>query len=182
MLISPGSGSVITLQFSATGGLESDAIKLFSRGWPSHVDAMFPGAGGTLLGARSDVIGGQPPGVRIRPLGYETWQHTQVIQLNATPEQEDAFHRFLFAQVGKPYDKIAIAAFAVARDWREPDSWFCSELIAAALEACDWFPAPLANVVNEITPRDLLLLVSPWAVAAPGGALTTTTADGALTG
>ena len=37
-------------------------------------------------------------------------------------------------QVGKPYDKLAIVAFAVNRDWRSPDAWFCDELVAAGLE------------------------------------------------
>ena len=34
----------------------------------------------------------------------------------------------------KPYDKLAIVAFAVNRDWRSPDAWFCDELVAVGLE------------------------------------------------
>ena len=140
----------------------SRAIQIFSRGWPSHVDNVL--ADGTLLGARSDSVGGMPPGVQIRPANYEVWTKTQSIRLNATAAQETTWLNFLTAQIGKPYDKLAIAAFAVERDWREDDAWFCSELAAAALESCGWFPKPLANTVNEITPRDLLLAVSPWAL------------------
>lgn len=154
---------MITLQFAAMSDAGSEAIKLFSRGWPSHVDAVIPEG---LLGARSDTLAGVPPGVQIRPPGYEAFDRTLVVTLPCTPGQEAAFHAFLMAQIGKPYDKLAIAAFAVQRDWRMPDAWFCSELVAAALEACGWFPAPLANPANELTPRDLLLAVSPWGVVA----------------
>lgn len=158
---------MIDLQFVAMSDPGSEAIRLFERGWPSHVDAVLPD--GSLLGARSDGIGGQLPGVRIRPANYETFDQRLVVSLACEPAIEGAFLAFLRAQLGKPYDKLAIAAFAVGRDWRERDAWFCSELIAAALEACGWFPKPLANAANEITPRDLLLTVSPW-VASRGDA------------
>jgi hypothetical protein len=48
---------------------------------------------------------------------------------------------------------------AKGRDWRESDSWSCSELIAAALEACGYLPR-LAAADNHISPRDLLLVLS----------------------
>ena len=153
---------MITLQFAAMSDPGSEAIKLFSRGWPSHVDTVLRDG---LLGARSDALAGVPPGVQIRPPGYEAFERTLTVKLPSTPQIEAAFRAFLDAQIGKPYDKLAIAAFAVERDWREPGAWFCSELVAAALEASGWFPALLANPANEITPRDLLLAVSPWAVA-----------------
>lgn len=41
---------------------------------------------------------------------------------------------FALDQIGKPYDFKAIINFGLQRDWREDDSWFCSELVAAALE------------------------------------------------
>lgn len=149
---------MIRLQFVACNDPGSEAIRIFSRGWPSHVDAITPD--NRLLGARMD------GGVMIRPADYEHFDRRQVVELDATPEQVDAFWHFMVAQLGKPYDKLAIAAFPVGRDWRTPDAWFCSELVAAALEACGWFRGPLANPANEITPRDLLLVVSPWAAAA----------------
>ena len=149
------------LQFVQADDLGSKAIQIFERGWCSHVDHVL--ADGTLLGARSDTVGGKPPGVQIRPPDYATWSKVQRVALQATGEQETAWLNFLTAQIGKPYDFEAIAAFAIDRDWRNPEKWFCSELAAAALEACKWFPKPLASVANEITPRDLLLAVSPWA-------------------
>ena len=155
---------MITLQFSRVGGPETWAIAAFERGWCSHVDAVLPD--GSLLGARCDAIGGQPPGVRIRPAGYEAWTRVEIVHLPATAEVEAAFWSFLHDQVGTPYDELAIAGFAFDRDWRNPAAWFCSELIARALEVSRWLPALLSCAVNEITPRDLELLVSPWGLAA----------------
>ena len=83
--------------------------------------------------SRGDRCGGQPSGVRIRPAGYRKWVRRVVFEVPATFAQELAWQAFLIAQVGKPYDGEAILAFAFGRDWREPDSWICSELQAAAL-------------------------------------------------
>lgn len=151
------------LQFSAMSDIGSRAIQLFERGWPSHVDIVL--GDGRLLGARSDSVGGMPPGVQVRPANYETFEKVERVVLRATAEQETRFLNFLQAQIGKPYDSTAILAFPLRRDWREPDSWFCSELAAAALEACGWFPSELSSPSNEITPRDLLLMVSGFAEA-----------------
>jgi hypothetical protein len=82
------------------------------------------------------------------------------VDIDAAPDVCDRFQDFLRSQLGKPYDKTAILAFVAARDWQEKDSWFCSELQAAALVACGWFASPLATEFNHITPRDLLLIVS----------------------
>jgi hypothetical protein len=141
-------------------GLSAEAIKIFERGWCSHVDAIMPD--GSLLGARSDVVGGQPPGVQVRPANYEVWDRLQIVSLQSSRFNESAFLDFLRAQIGKPYDHLAILAFSAHRDWHNADSWFCSELQAAALEVCGWFPRKLAEASNEITPRDLLLVISPW--------------------
>lgn len=153
---------MITLQFSTAPNLAGEAIRIYSRGWASHVDVVMDD--GALLGARSDVIGDKPSGVQIRPANYETWTRTQVVKLASAAPVTAAFTAFLQSQIGKPYDEMAIVAFAVQRDWRTEDSWICSELVAAALEKCEWFPKPLADSANEVTPRDLLLTVSPWSL------------------
>ena len=64
---------------------------------------------------------------------------------------------------------VDIAGLVAGRDWRETDSWFCSELIAAALVACGWFPTPLAADFAKITPRDMLLIVSGRVNLTPKG-------------
>lgn len=66
---------------------------------------------------------------------------------------------FLMSQLGKPYDYEAIWGFLLNRDWREPDSWICSELQARALEVAGIVPC-LYLACNKITPVALALAVS----------------------
>ena len=150
----------IQLQFVATRGIEAGLIQAFSRGWPSHVDAVLPD--GQLLGARSETLCGVPPGVQVRPNDYEVWPRRQRVTLDTTSEIAETFYQWLHDQVGKPYDLLAIAAFPVERNWRTPGSWFCSELIVAGLEMARWFPGQVDTPSNEVTPRDALMMVWPW--------------------
>lgn len=149
---------MITLQFVGAGGIGSALIEWFGAGEVSHVDAVLPD--GRLLGARSDVVGGVAAGVQIRPPGYETFDKIVRAALPADAVLTAWFYHLLHGEIGKPYDSTAIAAFAAGRDWREPDSWFCSELQAAMLERCGWFPFPLATPSNKLTPAGLLLACS----------------------
>lgn len=172
---------MIRIRFVTGNDFISNAIRAGERdGWATHCEAVMPD--GTLLGAHLD------GGVMARPTGYDKGTRTREliviidptlpitllssskamplpysgsITLNMNPgaEIEDKFHAFLRAQLGKPYDMTAIAGLALNRDWREPDSWFCSELQAAALEACGYLPR-LSAADNHISPRDLLLVLS----------------------
>jgi len=153
---------MISLQFVTAGTLADKAIQAYEHGWASHVDLVMPD--GALLGAQATACGGQPAGVYVRPVGYSTWQKVQRVNLEASDVQLARFLAFARAQIGKSYDFEAIAAFPLGRDWRAPDSWFCSELGAAALEASGWLPKQIDESVNKIAPRDLLMIVSPWAV------------------
>jgi hypothetical protein len=146
---------MITLRFVTGDSMVSAAIRRAEYGfWASHVEALMPD--GTLLGAHID------GGVQARARDYDKGQFTRELfaDIDAAPDVCDRFQAFLRSQLGKPYDKTAILAFVAARDWQEKDSWFCSELQAAALVACGWFASPLATEFNHITPRDLLLIVS----------------------
>ena len=143
---------MITLQFVSTADLGSDLIEYYDHGLYSHVDAVLPD--GRLLGARQD------GGVAIRPPNYEKFNRKLVVTLPCPAPISDAFYAFLDAQLGKPYDNSAIAGFAVGRDWRAPDSWFCSELDASALELAGFFAGPLSTPANKVAPDDLLLVLS----------------------
>lgn len=57
-------------------------------------------------------------------------------------------------QVGKPYDWSAIFGMAFDRDWHSEDSWFCSELVAAAFERSG-YPILRISQENRVTPRDI---------------------------
>jgi hypothetical protein len=154
-------GRFITLQFCAFDSLMGQAIEWFTQGNVGHVDAVLPD--GSLLGAQNmDGLGDQPAGVQIRPADYGNMTNKIRVRLSATDGQADTFWSFLTAQIGKPYDISAIEAFVVGRDWHDADSWFCSELIAAALEHAGIFPAELASPANKITPAALLLVCSAF--------------------
>jgi uncharacterized protein YycO len=147
----------VRLQFVCEAALSSQAIAWFSAGHFSHVDAMLPD--GSLLGARSDSVGGKPPGVQVRPQGYVKWQRRVVMTVPATDQQAVLFYSFLNRQVGKPYDSEAIWAFVFNRDWRQQDSWICSELVSAAGEEAAIFQK-LYLAANKITPVSCALAYS----------------------
>jgi hypothetical protein len=159
---------MIHIRFVTGSDFISNAIRIGERdGWATHAEVVMPD--GTLLGAHID------GGVQARPAGYDKTKMTRelIVELSfgnfvdivgsgrqdAIDRMEDAFYTFLRAQLGKPYDVSAIAGLALDRDWRLADSWFCSELVAAALEQCDYLPK-LSAADNHISPRDLLLVLS----------------------
>lgn len=154
----------LQLQFVGGAGLASGAIEWFSAGPLSHVDAVW--GGGQLLGARSDVKGGMSAGVEIRPSSYILANQPRlVVQIEATEQQYGDWVVFLEDQLHKPYDKPGIWGFAFGRDWREDDSWFCSELQMAALEAAG-ISGKVASVSNKITPVGLANIVTSWGKSA----------------
>ena len=166
---------MIQFQFVLASGWSSGLIQMFGGGTKtlgfSHVDILLPPGlvfggktvpvTGQLFGARSDEIGGKPPGVQRRPIGYgdKEWIRREIFALQSTPAQDKVFYGFLAAQEGKPYDKTAIVAFAVDRDWRADDSWFCDELAAAATEAAGVCPN-LYLPANKLTPTGWAVVVS----------------------
>jgi len=148
---------VIRLQFVCENALSSRTIAWFSAGHFSHVDAAIPS--GELLGARANKVGTVQAGVWPRPFGYSSFSRRVVFSIPAKPTQQRRFYTFLEQQIAKPYDHDAIWGFMLNRDWREQDSWICSELQAAALEAAGILP-PLYLAANKITPVALALAVS----------------------
>lgn len=147
----------VTLRFVSHPGIFNWACSIAQYGfWCTHVECVMPD--GTYLGAISD-------GVKARPSDYDAgkFSREQFIHVGIAPEHESSFYAFLRGEVGKPYDKGAIWSFygkRDGRDWQEPDSWFCSELMAAALAEYEVFPQKMAESFSRVTPRDLMLLVS----------------------
>jgi uncharacterized protein YycO len=146
---------MITLRFVSHPGIFNWAAKIAQYGfWCTHCEVVM--SDGTLLGAISD-------GVKARLPGYDAgnFSQEQFLEVKATELQEDVFHAFLRDQVGKPYDTWAIVSFFwPSRDWQEPDSWDCSELLGTAFAECGILPKEMAVKFSRITPRDLLLLIS----------------------
>ena len=168
-------GKGLSSQLIARLGLTSD------KGL-SHFDSVLPDwyckrqllPYGSLLGARSDTVKAQtghmagmpvPPGVQIRPPFYEKWKRRVVFRIPATHEQQIKWVQFHEAQIGKPYDRSLILGFALGnsfgtpRDWRDPDSWICSEEAAAAGEAAGIIE-PLYVGPASISPNSLAIALS----------------------
>lgn len=152
--------SSIILQFVGAADLGGKIINWFDHGPFAHVDTVMPD--GSLLGARSDVWAGVPAGVQIRPYDYMPFANPVRAVLDASDEVVEAYYTFVQAQIGKPYDMTGIVGFAVGRDWRNANAWFCSELVAAALEESGFFEYALIQLANKIAPDDLALLCSAF--------------------
>lgn len=151
--------AAVLLRFVGGTSFADRAIMAAQFGfWAIHCESLMPD--GTLLGALPS------GGVMARAHDYDAgrFDRQAFVQVPCSQAQADDYHAFLLSQIGKPYDVRAILAFAAAaflgeRDWREPDSWFCSEILTAALERAGIIK-PLATSVNHVTPRDALLFVS----------------------
>lgn len=151
----------VTLQLVLAPGLPSWGISYFGAGGYSHVDLVLPD--GSLLGARSDKVVFEGirfnPGVQIRPPEYARWIKRTVMTLRVASSVADLFYEAAKGELCKPYDTTAIWGFAAGRNWREDDSWFCSELAAYCLEKSGALPCLLAPV-NKITPGTLATVLS----------------------
>jgi hypothetical protein len=148
-------------QFVKGTSWTSEQIALFGAGQFSHVDTIGPDE--RLIGARSDLITvgatTYPAGVQWRPPNYELWAERVIVSLNVTPEQEAAYWAYMDLQIGKPYDKLAIVAFIVGRNWRDDDAWFCSELVIACCEQAGICPLLYVRS-NKVTPVACAMVLS----------------------
>ena len=151
----------VVLQFCGFTSFVSRAIAYGTQADSgiAHVDAV--DRNGNLWGAQNeDGLGGMPSGVQIRPADYgdsSGMVNPIRVSVPATDAQAECFWGFMQDQLGKPYDLSAIAAFIADRDWHDPNAWFCSEVIAAALETAGIIK-PMASPANKVTPQELLLV------------------------
>lgn len=127
--------SQLRWQFVLGNGLSSRLIAWYGQGYGgwSHVDLLLPD--GTCLGARSDAVGGKPPGVQIRPHAYESWKRRTVLTLPCSAEQEAAAIAFARAEVNAPYDEADILGFILGRELETKGAWICSAYQLAVAEA-----------------------------------------------
>ena len=147
-------------------------IRAAQLGYPfTHAEVEVPDGylGAHLLG-----------GVAIRPIGYDAGPTMleRFFELAVDDARAEAFHAYLHCQLGKPYDLHAIADFAKAffvhpeqlrpeGAWIEPDRWFCSELVTAALIHAGIFPRGLATGARHVTPQNLAFALSAAGLALP---------------
>lgn len=179
----------VALQFVAERDIGSAVIEWFSAGHVSHAESIIDAAAldimrrrlgvregspwtivrsgktlgwpqaGWFYGARSDRVGGMPPGVWPRPPNYAVFSRRVVMTIPATDEQVERYWQWAADQLGKPYDWLAIIAFLPGRNWRSEGRWYCSEEVTRDLEVATIFQRA-SMPPNKVTPNALALAVS----------------------
>ncbi len=156
----------LQLQFSTTTHWASGLIRLMTHSHFSHIDAIippgFPGLE-SLTPKPYGLLGASDPGgVMIRTHDHYPFKRRRRITL--VTDKADEIIRLMATQIGKPFDSTAMARVIDLnqRDWRMKESWFCAELICWALEEAGFFPYPLVQSKNRVTPADLLLILNPY--------------------
>lgn len=101
-----------------------------------------------------------PGGVQVRPHDYQEFMTKRMATIHT--DKAEAITALVMSQLGKPFDDEALRQVVSEhpRDWKLPNKWFCSELMAWACEE-----AGLLRIIvpkNRVSPSDLLLLLNPW--------------------
>jgi hypothetical protein len=65
---------------------------------------------------------------------------------------------FMVSQLGKPYDWGGVFSLGIHRNWHDENKWFCSELLAAAINKSKQM---FSLASNKIVPRDIDLICVP---------------------
>lgn len=136
---------MVKLMFSRSKHPGSYLIRALTWSDYSHVEVLLKD---------SHIVGSNyPKGVEFFPLDRRVKEASAYLICEVDVD-ENKVRDFLTLQVGKPYDKTAIFGILMHRDWHEDDSWFCSELVCAALQyaGVDLVKKPQ----NRITPQDVL--------------------------
>jgi hypothetical protein len=145
--------SHVDVMLCRASGFSSRAIEWFGGGHWSHFANIIDDR--HVLDARSDRVGGAPPGVYVRDASYLDDVERTVIRIPCSAGQAEAWLHAGRSQLKKPYDTQGIIAFATGRytwrDWRDPAAWICSELGIWMLEQSRICPI-LPIHVNEIAP------------------------------
>lgn len=114
----------------------------------SHVEFALPEG---YLGAHAD------GGVLLRHFDYDPSPKFAFARIECGETTTRNVIQIARAQIGKPYDMTAIVGLFFNRDWRQPDSWFCSELVEYCFDAADCALLDDHKHYNRITPRDIVL-------------------------
>lgn len=156
----------IKLRFVTGNSTVSSWIRAAEFGFiATHVEAVIPPEG-VLNGTLSRMPGGYlgsvaPQGVFVRPVGYDagfTWE--AFVDVPATNQQVEEFFKVGSLQIGKGYDEVDLMSdFVGGRNWRDPNKWWCSELMAYMLEEVNLI-GNIVLPVQKISPRDLALILS----------------------
>lgn len=129
----------------------------YGQGWGgySHVDFLLPGGG--CVGARSDRLGGLPPGFELRSDGYEKWKRRLVLSLPCTQEESEEAVHWLVDKLNEPYDKRDILGLLLGKDLSSGSGWWiCSSAQLALAQHLNKLPA-FSISPQQFSPNMLLV-------------------------
>lgn len=159
----PAPGEIV-LQYSTSGDPMSAFIRYRAGSKWSHVDAVCED--GDLIGARafrettSDGLHTYRPGVQKRRADYHHFTHALRIKVLTDPVLAARYYALISDEIGKSYDFSAIWGFALDRDWRNPERWFCDELVLSIFEKIHFWAHCLALPLWRIDPGGSQLVLS----------------------
>ncbi len=144
---------IVTIRFTSKGHLGSEiAAFVVQSGWFNHC----------MLIDQGMVYEAVTSGVRYVPIrvsmqGIVRYQDMQILVPNI-----EALEGFARTTLGAKYDWLGAIGLPLLRskDWQDPNRWWCSEWIAAALGAGDlWVIDP--DQIEYITPNDIFQYDAP---------------------
>ena len=97
------------------------------------------------------------PRVRLTTVAQIRHAHRKTTMADLPCLYPDLAGAWALAQVGLPYDWGALVGMLLERDWTEPWSWFCSELVAAAFEE-GGSPLFRKSAIYRVTPGMVWML------------------------
>lgn len=74
-------------------------------------------------------------GVVATPVKEWAARHPYYESLRIACPDVQAAEAFAWSQIGKPYDYLGALGMPLRSDWQNPNKWYCSELVEAALLA-----------------------------------------------
>ena len=148
----------VTFRFVAAHTPVSWLIRLFTWSRYSHVEVMVD----------KGWLGASWGGVKIRPYGYYRASSVRAVTVEMEDKDYGRMMDWLYNQVGKPYDFMAVIGIVFRRNWRSENKWFCSELVARAFEVGDK-PLIRADHVSRVTPAMLDLSTLAETLGCMGG-------------
>lgn len=117
----------------------------------SHAAMIFDG--GLVCEAHADF------GVRFREYTPDMNRWT-LWPLDLAGEQYNAIERFLALHAGDGYDLCGVAAFKTSLIRQDPNKWFCSELVVAAMQTAGLLADAIAS---KVSPNGLSVLMDALA-------------------
>lgn len=139
--------------------LERDPVQLAAK-YGSY------GMLGASYNPNAPVIAGNPGGVAYRPIDYQSFGIRRWMIFDIEQAMLEAILFYAHSQVGRPFDSAALSpkiflsdpfyGAVESRDWRDPNKWFCQELVVCSLETGGFWGVGVKCPIlkNRITPAD----------------------------